>query len=70
MNVRSKTLNVAYSPRALPGAPVSMPLTRDELANAHPLDFRMWNVFERLERQGDVWREVIALKQDLHRVFG
>ena len=70
MNVRSKTLNVAYSPRALPGAPVSMPLTWDELANAHPMDFRMWNVFDRLERQGDVWREVIALKQDLHRVFG
>lgn len=70
MNVRSKTLNVAYSPRALPGAPVSMPLTWDELANAHPMDFRMWNVFERLERQGDVWRDVIGLKQDLHRVFG
>ena len=70
MNVRSKTLNVAYSPRALPGAPVSMPLAWDELANAHPMDFRMWNVFERLERQGDVWRDVIGLKQDLHRVFG
>ena len=70
MNVRSKTLNSAYSPRALPGAPVSMPLTWDELANAHPMDFRMWNVFERLERQGDVWCEVIGLKQDLHRVFG
>jgi bifunctional non-homologous end joining protein LigD len=27
MNVRGKTLNVAYSPRGEPGAPVSMPLT-------------------------------------------
>src|SRR6184192_2922318 len=27
MNVRGKTLNVAYSPRGVPGAPVSMPLT-------------------------------------------
>ncbi|PWT71380.1 MAG: DNA ligase D, partial [Proteobacteria bacterium] len=70
MNVRSKTLNVAYSPRALPGAPVSMPLTWDELAKAHPLDFRMWNVFERLERQGDVWQDIIGLKTDLHRMFG
>ena len=26
MNVRGKTLNVAYSPRGVPGAPVSMPL--------------------------------------------
>ena len=39
MNVRGKTLNVAYSPRGEPGAPVSMPLTWEELAGAHPLDF-------------------------------
>ena len=70
MNVRGKTLNSAYSPRALPGAPVSMPLTWDELANAHPMDFRMWNVFERLQRQGDVWLDVVGLKTDLHRKFG
>ena len=41
MNVRGKTLNVAYSPRGVAGAPVSMPLTWEELANAHPLDFRI-----------------------------
>ncbi|HTM62247.1 MAG TPA: DNA ligase D, partial [Burkholderiales bacterium] len=40
MNVRGKTLNVAYSPRGAPGAPVSMPLSWEELAGAHPLDFR------------------------------
>ena len=44
MNVRGKTLNVAYSPRGAPGAPVSMPLTWEELAKAHPLDFRITNV--------------------------
>ena len=43
MNVRGKTLNVAYSPRGAPGAPVSMPLTWEELAKAHPLDFRITN---------------------------
>ncbi len=43
MNVRGKTLNVAYSPRGEPGAPVSMPLTWEELAKAHPLDFRITN---------------------------
>ena len=43
MNVRGKTLNVAYSPRGEPGAPVSMPLTWEELAGAHPLDFTMDN---------------------------
>ena len=36
MNVRGKTLNVAYSPRGEPGAPVSMPLTWEELAERAP----------------------------------
>ena len=39
MNVRGKTLNVAYSPRGAPGAPVSMPLTWEELARRPPARF-------------------------------
>ncbi len=65
MNVRGKTLNVAYSPRGAPGAPVSMPLTWDELARAHPLDFRLTNAAERLARTGDCWRDALRRKQDL-----
>jgi len=34
MNVRGKMLNVAYSPRGEPGAPVLMPLRWEELAGA------------------------------------
>jgi len=52
MNVRGKTLNVAYSPRGVPGAPVSMPLTWDELAGAHPLDFTLANAPQRLAGRG------------------
>ena len=55
MNVRGKTLNVAYSPRGEPGAPVSMPLTWEELAGAHPLDFRITNAAQRLAQTGDRW---------------
>ncbi|HEY5802758.1 MAG TPA: DNA ligase D [Lysobacter sp.] len=65
MNVRGKTLNVAYSPRGEPGAPVSMPLTWDELANAHPLDFRIPDVVKRLSRTGDRWSDALERKQDL-----
>jgi bifunctional non-homologous end joining protein LigD len=65
MNVRGKTLNVAYSPRGAPGAPVSMPLTWEELAKAHPLDFRITNAAERLARTGDRWHDVLEKKQDL-----
>ena len=69
MNVRGKTLNVAYSPRGEPGAPVSMPLTWEELADAHPLDFRIDNAPERLARLGDRWSDVLARKQDLQKAL-
>ena len=69
MNVRGKTLNVAYSPRGAPGAPVSMPLTWDELAKAHPLDFRLTNAAERLARTGDRWRDALSRKQSLERAL-
>jgi bifunctional non-homologous end joining protein LigD len=69
MNVRGKTLNVAYSPRGVPGAPVSMPLTWDELAGAHPLDFTLANAPQRLARTGDRWREALQNKQSLEAVL-
>ena len=67
MNVRGKTLNVAYSPRGAAGAPVSMPLTWDELAGAHPLDFRITNAAERLAETGDRWRDALQEKQSIER---
>jgi bifunctional non-homologous end joining protein LigD len=70
MNVRGKTLNVAYSPRGEPGAPMSMPLTWDELAKAHPLDFRMTNVIDKLTRSGDRWHNALKNKQNLERALG
>jgi bifunctional non-homologous end joining protein LigD len=70
MNVRGKTLNVAYSPRGAPGAPVSMPLTWEELEAAEPMDFRVGNVLSRLEKAGDRWHDVLSAKQSLARAFG
>jgi bifunctional non-homologous end joining protein LigD len=67
MNVRGKTLNVAYSPRGEPGAPVSMPLTWEELATAHPLDFRITNAPERLARTGDRWHDALERKFDIEK---
>jgi bifunctional non-homologous end joining protein LigD len=69
MNARGKTLNVAYSPRGAAGAPVSMPLTWEELSNAHPLDFRITNVGARLAETGDRWRDVLKRKQNLERLL-
>ena len=69
MNVRGKTLNSAYSPRGAAGAPVSMPLTWEELANAHPLDFRISNAAERLAKTGDRWRDALGGKQSLEKAL-
>jgi len=69
MNVRGKTLNVAYSPRGALGAPVSMPLTWDELAGAHPLDFTLANAPQRLAGTGDRWRDALQKKQDLEKAL-
>jgi len=65
MNVRGKTLNAAYSPRGAPGAPVSMPLSWEELAAAHPLDFTIANAAARLAQTGDRWSDALARKQSL-----
>lgn len=70
MNVRGKTLNSAFSPRALPGAMVSMPVTWEELPTADPRQFRMWNIWERMEKVGDVNANLLDHKVDLAKLFG
>jgi bifunctional non-homologous end joining protein LigD len=70
MNVRGKTLNVAYSPRGVPNGSVSMPLSWDELEAAEPGDFTLWNVIDRLDSTGDRWHDVVAKKQSLAKAFG
>ena len=42
-NLRGKTVVGAYSPRPLPGAPVSMPVTWEELEDVVPSDFTVRN---------------------------
>ena len=70
MNVRGKTLNVAYSPRGVPGAPVSMPLSWEELEAAEPADFTIKDVPARLAKNGDRWHDVLEIKQSLTQAFG
>jgi len=48
---------------------MSMPLTWEELAIAHPLDFRITNAPERLAKTGDRWHEALAKKQSLEKAL-
>lgn len=69
-NGRGKTLAAPYSPRPLPGAPVSLPLTWEEVACEafFPGDFTLENVMPRLQQQGDLFAPVLERKQLLPQI--
>lgn len=52
---RDRTMAGAYSPRALPHAPVSCPLSWEELEEAQPESFTVLTLPERLATVGDPW---------------
>lgn len=69
-NARFKNLAAAYSPRAKPGAPVSMPLRWDELEAVYPTDFTILTAPDRLRRVGDLWANILEAKHDLSALLG
>ncbi|MET0975129.1 MAG: non-homologous end-joining DNA ligase [Leifsonia sp.] len=57
---RDRTMAGAYSPRALAHAPVSCPLSWDELAGTDPRSHTVLTVPERLATVGDPWEDLHA----------
>lgn len=55
---RDRTIAAAYSPRPLPGAPVSMPLRWDELRQVKPSDFTVRTVPGILSARGCAWQGI------------
>jgi bifunctional non-homologous end joining protein LigD len=65
-NVRGKTLVSIYSPRPIPGAPVSFPISWQELEKGlYPTDFRLDNVPALLEERGDLWADILKVRQTI-----
>lgn len=66
-NGRGATAVGAYSPRVRPGAPVSTPLSWEEVENAiRPEGFTVETVPNRLARLGaDPWKEMLNLRQSI-----
>ncbi|MBN8205421.1 ATP-dependent DNA ligase [Microbacterium esteraromaticum] len=60
---RDRTMAGAYSPRAIPGAPVSTPLHWDELDDVDPTRHTVRSIPHRLAEVGDPWA-------DMHRAPG
>lgn len=55
---RDRTIAAAYSPRPLPGAPVSTPLTWQELTDADPHDFTVRTVPDLLAQRDCPWASI------------
>lgn len=58
-NAAGQTVASVYSVRPLRGAPVSAPLTWDEVGTLHNGDVTIANIWERLQRYGDLFHAVI-----------
>lgn len=66
-NGRGKTMAFQYSLRPLPGAPVSTPLTWGEIESLkiHPGAYSIHNIFSRLKEIGDIYSDLLSLRQSL-----
>jgi bifunctional non-homologous end joining protein LigD len=69
-NARGKTLASIYSPRAIEGAPVSMPISWEKLPDIWPEDFDIKTVPEILKDTGDPWKDILESKNDLGKLLG
>ncbi len=70
-NAWGRTLASVYSPRPKPRAPVSTPVTWEEVDRGVEIDdFRIDNVPQRIERLGDLWKPLLGRRRfDLGKVL-
>ncbi len=69
-NARAKNVAAIFSPRAKPGAPVSVPVRWDELDDLYPTDFTVLTALERFAETGDLWAGILDARQDLTALLG
>lgn len=68
-NLSGKTIASVYSIRPFPGAPVSTPVTWEELPDCHPSMFTIQTVPDRFKQRGDLFRPLLTIKQTLPKEF-
>ncbi|SHU63997.1 DNA polymerase LigD, polymerase domain protein [Mycobacteroides abscessus subsp. abscessus] len=69
-NCRDRTMASAWSPRSLPGAPVSTPVTWDELEKTRdPREFNLITVPTHLASRGDPWHSIDEVHHSLDHLL-
>lgn len=68
-NLGGKTIASVYSIRPFPGAPVSTPVTWEELPDCHPSMFTIKTTPARFQQRGDLFRPLLTLEQSLPEEF-
>lgn len=70
-NARGQTMAAPYCVRPVPGAPVSTPLTWDEVDESlDPKSFTIRNIRDRTKEVGDLWKPVLGKGIDLPKALG
>ena len=68
-NRQGQTIAAPYSIRPKPHATVSCPLNWTEVnPTLNPINFHIFNMLQRLEKVGDLWKDVLGKGIDLSRV--
>jgi DNA primase len=62
-------MSVAYSPRGLPGAPVSTPVDWPDLRRIDPAGLRLPTIPGRVRKHGDPWKGWLACAQSVEEVL-
>lgn len=69
-NSRGQTIAAPYSARPKPGATVSTPLHWEEVnEKLNVKDFHIGNTVKRLQAEGELWADIIKVKNDLKSVI-
>lgn len=66
-NIHRKTMIAPYSPRLTVWGTVSLPVTWKELEACQWIPCTMDAAIERLRTQGDIWKNILSCKIDLHK---
>lgn len=64
-NLAGKTIASVYSIRPFRGAPVSIPVTWDEMPDIHPSMFTILTAPSRVKKKGDLFKPLLYLNQEL-----